>query len=101
VADPDIQIVDVPNRHHYEIRVDGKRAGLVTYQRAPGEITFVHTEIDDAYEGHGLGSRLAAAVLDQARADGLIVRPVCPFIREYIDEHPEYRALVAPDFIAP
>ena len=101
MADPVIEIEDFPARARYEIFVDGERAGFVTYRRTPGSITFVHTEIDDAYEGHGLGSRLAAAVLDQARSDGITVQPLCPFIREFIDEHPEYRDLLASDFTAP
>jgi predicted GNAT family acetyltransferase len=101
VGDEDIAIEDVPGRNRYELRVNGTRAGFVTYRRAPGEITFVHTEIDDAFEGHGLGTRLAAAVLDRARADALTVRPVCPFIRDFIDDNQEYRDLVATDFTAP
>ncbi len=78
--------------------VDGDVAGFVTYHRTPGAITLMHTEIEDEYEGHGLGSKLAAGVLDAARAQGLHVRPVCPFIMKYIEEHPEYADLVAPDF---
>ena len=92
----DIQIVDVPRLGRYELLFDGKRAGLVTYLRAPGVITFVHTEIDDAYEHHGLGHKLAKFVLDEARANGEVVRPRCPFIAEYIRDHPEYADLVAP-----
>lgn len=92
----DIQIVDVPRLGRYELLFDGKRAGLVTYLRAPGVITFVHTEIDGAYEHHGLGHKLAKFVLDEARANGDAVRPRCPFITEYIRDHPEYADLVAP-----
>ena len=101
MADNKVEVSDVPARHRYEIRFDGALAGFVMYERAPGEITLIHTEVEDAFEGHGLGSHLAAAVLDQARADGVLVRPVCPFIRSYIAEHPEYQDLVAPDFVAP
>ena len=92
---PDIRIVDVPERARYELLVDGRPAGLVTYRRQPGEITFVHSQIDAAYEGHGLGGRLAQYVLDEARDAGLAVHPVCPFIRSYIEQHPEYADLVA------
>jgi predicted GNAT family acetyltransferase len=95
MAEP--RVVDVPERHRYELIVDGGVAGFVTYDRGPGVITFRHTEIEDAYEGHGLGGTLAAAVLDDARAKGLRVKPVCPFIEKYIEEHSEYADLVAPD----
>jgi predicted GNAT family acetyltransferase len=91
----EMRVEDVPERSRYELTIDGRRAGLVSYRLAPGVITFVHAEIDDAYVGHGLGTRLAAAVLDDARARGLAVRPNCPFIKEFIDEHTEYADLVA------
>ena len=45
-------------------------------------------------EGHGNGSALARAALDDARAQGLTVIPYCSFVRGYIEHHPEYRPLV-------
>ena len=70
-------------------------AGFVTYRLRPGRISFVHTETEPEYEGRGLGSHLAAAVLDDARARGLSVTPICPFIASWIKRHPEYADLVA------
>jgi predicted GNAT family acetyltransferase len=96
MAEP--RVVDVPERSRYELIVDGDVAGFVTYRREQGVITFVHTQVDDAYEGQGLGGTLAGAVLDAARASGLRVAPVCPFIQSYVEEHPEYADLIAPDF---
>ena len=61
--------------------MDGALAGFAVYRLAPGRITFVHTEIDDAYAGQGLGGQLARAALDDVRGRGLAVRPDCPFIR--------------------
>ena len=46
-------------------------------------------EIDDAFEGQGLGSRLVRHVLDDARQHNLEVVPVCPFVRDYIARHPD------------
>ena len=90
-------VTDVPERHRFEIVVDGERAGLAGYRAAPGRITFTHTEIDDAFEGRGLGSTLVRAALDTARERGLAVRPECPFVRSYIARHPDYVDLVPED----
>jgi predicted GNAT family acetyltransferase len=79
----------------YEAIVDGRLAGFVTYVEKPGGIVFVHTEVDSAFEGQGVGSRLAAGALDDARTRGLSVVPQCPFIGEYIRRHPDYQALIA------
>ena len=74
--------------------MDGSRAGLAAYELDGDVITFTHTEIDDAYEGQGLGSRLARYALDDARARGLRVRPLCPFIKTWIKRHEDYQDLV-------
>jgi predicted GNAT family acetyltransferase len=60
----------------------------------------VHTEIDPAFEGKGLGSALAAGALDAERALGEPVVPLCPFIRSYIDRHPDYADLVDREMLA-
>ena len=60
----------------------------------PGVITFIHTEIDPAREGEGLGTHLVKAALDTARAEGLAVLPYSPCVRDFIDRHREYLDLV-------
>ena len=91
----EITVVDHPDAERYEIAVDGERAGFVTYRLAPGVISFLHTEVNPAHERKGLGSRLVRDALDDARARGLTVRPVCPFVAWFVETHEEYRALVA------
>jgi uncharacterized protein len=88
------EVSDAPERSRFEITVDGELAGFVLYRLGPARITFVHTEIDEAYEGKGLGGKLARAALDTARARGLAVRPDCPFIKAWIARHPDYADLV-------
>ena len=61
----------------------------------PGVVVLVHTEVDDKFEGHGVGSRLASASLEDARLRGLKVEPMCPFIAAYLKRHLEYADLVA------
>jgi predicted GNAT family acetyltransferase len=89
-----VRVEDHPDRHRFVVSVDGVPAGFAAYQRSPGRIVFTHTEIDPAYNGRGLGSRLVAAALDGARAEGLAVVPRCPFVAAYISRHPEYVDLV-------
>jgi hypothetical protein len=91
----DIRVADNPAAERYEIVVDGERAGFVTYRLAPGVITFLHAEIDPARERQGLGSRLVTDALDDARARGLRVRPVCPFVAWFVETHEAYQDLVA------
>ena len=91
----DPTVLDVPEWSRFEIHVDGRLAGFAQYRTKPGLIVFTHTQIDDAYEGRGLGSALIRAALDAARIRGVGVRPDCPFVRAYIARHPdEYLDLV-------
>jgi uncharacterized protein len=87
-------VTDVSDRKRFEIEVAGAVLGFTEYRRRPDVITFLHTEIDPAHEGEGLGTLLVKAALDTARAEGLAVLPYCPFVRGFIDRHREYLDLV-------
>ena len=68
--------------------------GFAAYRISGDVITFTHTEVDDRMEGHGVGSRLAHAALEDVRSQGKQVRPLCAFIAAYIQRHPEFQDLV-------
>jgi predicted GNAT family acetyltransferase len=85
---------DNPEELRYELVVDGDVVGEVLYRRSPDRIALIHTEVSPALEGHGLASRLVAGALDDIRARGLHVVPICPFVRAYIQRHPDYDNLV-------
>jgi uncharacterized protein len=79
--------------HRYELTVEGHLAATY-YTIADGVITFIHTEVPSELGGKGVGSALVKGALDQVRADGLKVIPQCPFVKAYIDKHPEYADLL-------
>jgi predicted GNAT family acetyltransferase len=91
---PEITFVDVPEAKRYEAHRGDELVGFAGYRLRPGLIAFVHTEVDERFEGHGLGSRLVSFALDDARARGLDVLPFCRFFDGYIKEHREYVDLV-------
>ena len=90
-----IGVHDVPERSRYEVTVDGALAGHADYHDNGEVRVFVHTEVDDAYEGQGVGSALAKGALEDVRASGRTLVPRCPFIAAYIERHPEYAGLVS------
>jgi len=90
-----LTITHNPLDHRFEATEGDGAAGLVEYiQTDAGLIVFTHTEVDRSYEGKGVGSQLAQHALDYARAEGLSVLPICPFISGYIQRHPEYQDLL-------
>lgn len=86
-------VQDNEAKHQFELIVDGHTA-LAAYRLKPGVITFTHTEVPKELGGRGIGSQLAKGALDLVRARGLKVVPLCPFIKAYIEKHPEYQDLL-------
>ena len=94
----EIEVVDHPQAHRYEARDrDGTVLGFSQYRLHDDVVVFTHTEVDDEREGRGVGSRLVRGALDDVRAGGRTIRPLCPFVKEYVDRHPEYADLVVDD----
>jgi len=91
-------LTDVPERRRFELDIDGALAGFVTYSLHLPIIAFNHTETLEAFAGQGVGGDLARGVLDAARDRQLKVWPRCPFIRSWIERHPDYSDLVDPDW---
>jgi len=91
-------VQDNPDLNRYEVFDGGELAGFATYARSAESIAIKHTEVDDQFEGRGIGSALARGVLDAARDDGLAVLPYCPFMAGYIRSHrDDYLDLVPED----
>jgi predicted GNAT family acetyltransferase len=91
----DVRVVDNPAAGRYEAVIGDEVAGYAAYELRGPVIEFAHTLVEPAFEGMGVGGRLAAGALDDVRARGLVVIPRCPFIAGYIERHPAYRDLVA------
>ncbi len=93
----DITVADNPDQNRYEARIGGALAGFSAYLLAADQITFVHTEVDPKFEGKGVGSAIARYALDDVKErGGLSVIPQCPFIKAWIDRHPDYQSLIQP-----
>jgi predicted GNAT family acetyltransferase len=86
-------VADAPERNRYEITVDGTLAGFAEYRLAPDHITFVHTEIDDEFAGKGLAGVLVRRALDDVRTRELRVVARCPYVKAWIERHPDYADL--------
>jgi predicted GNAT family acetyltransferase len=87
------EVSDNPAHHRYELEVEGHLAKTY-YRIEDGIITFVHTEVPPELGGKGVGSRLIKGALAQVRARGLKVIAECPFVKGYIEKHPEYADLL-------
>jgi predicted GNAT family acetyltransferase len=86
----DLLICDEPDAHRFEARRGGELVGFVDYRWVGGRRVLIHTEVPPAFEGQGIGSALARHVLDLAREREERISIKCPYLRTFIERHPEY-----------
>jgi predicted GNAT family acetyltransferase len=79
----------------YELLVDDVLTGVADYEDDGDALVFFHTEVDPGRRGKGLGGALVQGALDDVRRNGRAIVARCPFVAHFVDEHPEYRDLLA------
>ncbi len=79
---------DNTEHHRFELDVDGAIA-FSQYSHEGDTIAFMHTEVPKELRGKGTGSALVRGALAIARARGLKVAAKCPFVKAWLEKHPE------------
>jgi predicted GNAT family acetyltransferase len=95
-----VTLADEPDANRFVITADGAPAGEITYRMHHDRRLIIHTGIDAAFEGRGVGGRAVAALLDGVRTRGETIVPLCPFVRSYIERHPDDDDLVDHELLA-
>jgi uncharacterized protein len=90
-----VELAHDPDQSRYVLRVDDELVGVADYVVRDGRVVFPHTEILSAHRGRGLAAQLVRYALDDVRRSGRPVVATCWYVADFIDEHPEYRDLVA------
>ena len=88
------EVTDNRGLEQFELATEGGTA-LIAYRREGPRISLVHTEVPEALEGQGIGSRLVRGALELIRSEGLRVVPRCSFVAAYMNRHPETQDLLA------
>ncbi len=82
---------ETETKGRYVIRLDGAEAEM-TYSRAGEKMIIIdHTGVPDALRGRGLGLILVRRAVEDARAEGRKITPLCPFAKATIQKHPEFQ----------
>jgi len=81
--------------HRFVTTVDGHSAHLDYVQHKDGVLNLIHTEVDPALRGQGVGEAVVRFALDEARRNGTRIIPTCPFVKRFLERHGEYQDLVA------
>ena len=97
LAAPNLTVTDHAAARRYEAHLGDELAGFLEYRLAGTRRILIHTEVLPAFGGRGIGASLARHVLDEALAAGARVTPKCPFVRSWLERHPEYASIVTPE----
>ncbi len=89
-----MRVIDNKEKGRFETEVNGYLA-IIEYSVMPNILSLNHIEIDKNLEGKGIATEMAEKVLLQIEQRELKVIPVCPFIKNYIIKHPEWKSIVA------
>ena len=81
-----------PEKERFFAPLEGGEAELA-YLRSGEVLDLHHTYVPSESRGGGVGAALVRAAFDHARREGLRIRPTCPFVRSWLDDHPEERDL--------
>lgn len=88
---PAIQLEETGSKGRYFLRGPGGTEAEMTFSKA-GEHMFIidHTEVPDAFRGQGAGLRLVTRAVEDARAAGKKIIPLCPFANAQFKRHAEW-----------
>ncbi len=89
-------IIDNQAERQFELHADGA-VSVLTYRITGDRIRLIHTEVPRAQRGRGYADLLAHAALERAKREHLRVVPLCPFVKGFLDRHPEYVAQLVDD----
>jgi predicted GNAT family acetyltransferase len=81
-------------QQRFVIHFEGEDAELRYDRPSPKLIDLQHTYVPDSARGHGAAETLARAAFDFARTHKLRVVPSCPFVRHWLEAHPELLDIV-------
>ncbi len=84
-----------PSGGVYRITIEGHTAEMTYSKAGTSRIIIDHTSVPDALRGKGAGQALVKQAVEDARAAGIRIIPLCPFAKAQIDRHPEWQDVLA------
>ena len=78
----------------FTISVEGRPVGFAQFADRNGQRVFIHTEIDDEFEGRGLATILVGEAVRSTKDAGLRIVPVCEMVAGYVEKHSEFGNVV-------
>lgn len=95
MSELDVKREDEPMGGRYLVTIDGHTAEMTYSKAGTSRIIIDHTGVPDALRGKGAGQALVKQAVEDARAAGIKIIPLCPFAKAQIEKHPEWHDVLA------
>ena len=95
MKEPHIELHEAGSKGRYVHAADGKEAQMTFTRIGEKQIIIDHTEVPPAFRGQGIGEALVRRAVEDARMNGLKIRPLCPFAAAQFRRHPEWGDVLA------
>ncbi|WP_415921212.1 GNAT family N-acetyltransferase [Tateyamaria sp. SN6-1] len=90
MSEVEITREDGETKGRYVLRRDGAEAELTYSILSPQTRIADHTGVPDTMRGTGAGQALVKRLVEDARAEGWKIVPLCPFVNAQRAMHPEW-----------
>lgn len=94
-----VAIVHRPAESRFEALSGEDVVGHLDYTLNGSTVDMHHTWVDVPMRHRGIAGLLVGEALREISAQKLHVRPSCPYVARYIDEHPEHQDLLEPSLV--
>ena len=95
MSEPAFEVIENSSDGRFELHRDGELVGFAVYSQQ-GDVTVVpHVETLAEHRGQGYAATLMEGLLDQLRASGRTIVPLCSFAAQHLREHPQHHDLLA------
>ena len=72
------------NGRRFDVIVDGRSGGYLTYEICGGSLDIQHTVVNVELRGRGLGEVLVTAATKYAESKGLKIVPTCSYAKKLL-----------------
>jgi len=89
-----IPLINNENMQRFEMSID-ESVAFIEYKIKEGVLFLIHTEVPGSLQGKGAGSAIIEKTLQYAKANGFVIKPICPFVLAYLKRHTEWNMLLS------
>jgi predicted GNAT family acetyltransferase len=88
---PNIELEETGSKGRYFLRSPNGAVAEMTFSKVGEHMIIIdHTDVPEAFRGQGAGLRLVMRAVEDMRAAGKKIIPLCPFARAQFDRHKEW-----------